>query len=50
MSQENEFYWVKADVDEPWEVALYSDGVWWFHGVEEGAENVEEIGSRIERS
>ena len=49
VKQEDGFYWVKSEADEPWEVALYSDGAWWFHGVEEGAEDVDEIGTRVEQ-
>ena len=45
---EDGYYWVKPDAGEPWEVALYSNDAWWFHAVEHGVEDVEEIGPRIE--
>ena len=45
---EDGFYWVRPEADEPWEVARFSDSAWWFHGVEHGAEEVEETGPRVE--
>ena len=49
MIQEDRFYWVKSNTDEPWEVALYTNCAWWFHGAEEDAENIKEMGMRVEQ-
>ena len=40
---DNGFYWVKPNAGDPWEVALYSDTAWWFHGLDHGSEDVEEL-------
>jgi len=45
---EDGFYWVKPDTDDPWEVALYANEAWWFHGMSDGAEEVETIGHQVE--
>lgn len=42
------FYWVRPNEDEPFEVALFKDRIWWFHGLSEGAETIEEIGAKVE--
>jgi hypothetical protein len=44
---DNGFYWVRPETDEPWEVALFQDDAWWFHGIEHGAEQVDEIGPQL---
>lgn len=44
------YYWVRPHADEPFEPALYKDGAWWFIGLSEGAESVEEVGGAIEHS
>ena len=44
---EEGYYWVRPNADEPFEPALYRDGAWWFIGLSEGAESVEEIGEMI---
>jgi hypothetical protein len=41
------FYWVRPNADDPFEPALYKDGAWWFVGVTEGAEDVEELGEPV---
>jgi len=40
-------YWVRPNEADPWEVALYCDDAWWFHGIEEGAEGVDVIGPSV---
>ena len=40
-------YWVRPNKADPWEVALYCDDAWWFHGIEEGAEGVDVIGPSV---
>jgi hypothetical protein len=40
---EEGYYWVRPNADEPFELALYRDGAWWFIGLSKGAESVEEI-------
>ena len=44
---EDGYYWVRPNGEEPFEPALYKDGAWWFIGLSEGAESVEEIGEMV---
>ena len=46
--EDGQYYWVRPNADELFEPALYKDGAWWFIGLCEGAESVEEVGEAIE--
>lgn len=45
--EDGHYYWVRPNADDPFEVALYKDGAWWFIGLEEGAESVEEVENKV---
>jgi hypothetical protein len=46
---EEGYYWVKPDAEAPFEPALYKDAAWWFIGLSEGIESVEEVGDAVKR-